>query len=211
MKTEVPRPFASFWQAISEVPGWPDAPLRLRLRRMWPLVIPVVACAALAAWTWGMREPHRDEVRARHVGVLALEEEVAQLQQACSDQVAAELAAQADAARERLLGSPDDIQARLDLIVSRARSSGWKATAQVYGGSEVDAEAASRAVTYIPARLRLEPRAGNPNAFNALMALLRSIVADEARFEITLLAIRAEQPGVLVTEVNLRAACRPAP
>ncbi len=211
MKTSLPAPFASLWQAISEVPGWPDAPLVVRLRRMWPLILPVLAGSAIAAWTWGVREPHRAEERMRHAAALALEQDVTDLQQACSEQTAADVAARASAAHERLLEGPAIVQERLDAIVNRARSSGWKATAQVYGVAENGVEGTSRAMVHVPARLRLEPRAGNPNAFNALMALLRTIVADEARFEMTLLSIRVEQPGVLVAEVNLRAACRATP
>lgn len=211
-KNNLAQPLAAFWQAISEVPGWPDAPLPVRLRRMWPLVVPLLVCSALAIWVWGMREPWRADVRARHAAALSLEEELTQLQQACSEQQAEELGERAASAQARLLESPSVVESRLEGFVGRARATGWKVSAQVYGSTDTaEGGEAMRPLVHVPARLRLEPRPGNPDPFNSLMGLLRVLLADDARFEITALSLQSDQPGTLVAELNVRAACRPAP
>ena len=208
----MPRPLASFWQAISEVPGWPDAPLGVRLRRLWPLVLPLAVCIVLASWIYLVREPHRAEVRADHAHLVALEDEVALLQQACSELLATELAERSTAAQERLLAGPADVQARLDTFAGRARATGWKVTAQVYGSVDMDTvaeETTPAAVMHVPARVRLEPRPGHADAFNSMFGLIRSLSGDAIGLDITALIIRADQPGVPVAEINLRASCRP--
>ncbi|MBE2215438.1 MAG: hypothetical protein IAE82_16305 [Opitutaceae bacterium] len=211
MKTEVSRPIATFWQALSEVPGWPDAPLTVRLRRLWPLVLPLVGCVALVAWTGLVREPARRETRAAHAELLALEQETEELRQTLSDQTAAELAAQAAAAQALLMDSPTALQDRLKAYAVQAREAGWEATFQIYGLAEDDAAAGEGArFVFVPARVRLEPRTDSADRFATLVATLGRLASLPGRIEITRVTVRADRPGVPVVEVNLRAACRPA-
>lgn len=210
MKTEVSRPLATFWQALSEVPGWPDAPLGVRLRRLWPLALPLAGCAGLAIWMFLVREPLRREVRAAHAELTGLEEEAEQLRQALSDQTATDVATQAAAARALLLDSPAALQERLQAFTIGARTAGWEATYQTYGLAEDESAAGEGALfVFAPARVHLEPRQDNADRFNSLVATLQALAAMPGRVEITRVTVRADQPGVPVVDVNLRAACRP--
>lgn len=210
MKTEVSRPLATFWQALSEVPGWPDAPMGVRLRRLWPLVLPLMGCAALVAWTVFVREPVRREVRAAHAELVALEDETEQLRQALSDQTATDVTAQAASARSLLLETPSALQERLQAFAVKARTAGWEATFQTYGLAEDESVAGEGApFVFAPARVHLEPRPDNSDRFSSLVATLQALAAVPGRIEITRMTVRADQPGVPVVDVNLRAACRP--
>lgn len=210
MKTEATRPLAALWVALSEVPGWPDAPLRVRLRRLWPLALPLVGCLVLLVWTGLVREPLRRDVRAAHAGVLALEEETEQLRQSLSEQTAADLTTAAASARAQLLESPAVLQDRLQAFVTAARAAGWEATFQTYGLADDGTAAADGSLlVFAPARVRLVPLAGNSDCFTSLVATLARLAATPGRVEITRASVRSEAPGVPVVEVNLRAACRP--
>lgn len=202
---------ATFWQALSEVPGWPDAPVSVRLRRMWPLALPLAACIALVIWTEFVREPSRRVARDARAELIVIEEEIDQLRQALSDQMAADVTAQAESADSLLLASPVDLQERLKAFAVQARTLGWEATFQTYGLADDEAGAGDVShFVYSPARVHLEPRAENADRFNSLIATLTSLAATPGRVEITRVAIRADLPGVPVVDVNLRAACRPA-
>jgi len=211
LKTDVARPITGFWQALSEVPGWPDAPLGVRLRRLWPLALPVAGCAVLAFWTMFVREPMRDQVRAAHAELVALEAETDLLRQTLSEQTAADVTQQAAAARAQLLESPAVLEERLLAFVQRARTAGWEATYQIYGLTEKDtAGDPGTHVLFAPARVHLEPRADNHDRFNSLLTSLTALAAIPGRVEMTRLVIRADQPGVSVVDVNIRAGCLPA-
>lgn len=210
MKTEVSRPISGVWQALSEVPGWPDAPLVVRLRRMWPLALPLFSCVALVVWTSFVREPLRQAVRTANAEMLTLEQEAEQLRQALSDQTAVEITGRAAAARAQLLESPAVLQERLQAYAIQARSAGWEVTFQTYGLSEDGSAAGETAqLVYAPARVHLEPRAENTDRFNTLIGTLAGLAATPGRVEITRVSIRADLPGVPVVDVNIRAACRP--
>jgi len=212
LKTEVSRPLATLWQALSEVPGWPDAPARVRLRRLWPLVLPLAGCLILAVWSGLIREPHRNGVRAAHAGLLTLEEETEVLRQTLSEQTATELTAAANAARALLLESPAVLQERLQAFIGDARAAGWNATFQIYAQAD-DGPSAEGDAPFIltPARVHLEPREGNADRYTSLVATLARLAALPGRIEITRVSVRADQPGVPVVDVNLRAACRVPP
>lgn len=209
MKTDVSRPFHAFWQALSEVPGWPDAPIGVRLRRIWPLALPLAACAALVVWTEFVREPLRRSARAAVAELILIEEQIEQLRQTFSDQSAADVIAQATAAQTLLLASPADLQERLQAFAVQARAAEWSATFQTYGLADDEAAGAAAAyLAFAPARVHLVPGSENADRFNSLIATLTSLAAMPGRIEITRVAIRADPSGVPLVEVNLRAACR---
>lgn len=211
MKTDLMRPISSCWNALSEVPGWPDAPFGARLRRLWPLLLPLLGCIGIIAWVYGVREPMRARQRAAHAAVLALEQETANLRQASSDQTAEETTARAAAALGQLLDSPAVLEDRLAALVPATKAAGWDATYQVYGVAEEAASMGDGAApyTFAPARMRLEPRAGNIDRFSSLIHVLNELASLPGQVEITRVSIRTNATGVPVAEVNIRAACRP--
>ena len=210
MKTEVTRPLKLLWQAFSEVPGWPDAPLPARLRRLWPLVVPLAACIVIVVWVHGVREPFRVSVRAARAELQWLEQENEALRATLSEQTATEVNRQAAEARASLLDGPPALEARLATFAPQARARGWEASSQVYGLAEdTGPNPAAQPFAFIPARVRLEPRPGNPDRFNSLLEVLGTLAALPGRVEMTRVAVRSDAEGIPFVEVNLRAACRP--
>lgn len=209
MKTEVSRPLHTFWQALSEVPGWPDAPLTARLRRLLPLAVPVIASLAILAWTHLLREPHRQTVRAAQSELLSLEEEIVVLRQDCSEQLAAETVARAASARAQLLDSPAALTPRLEALAIQTRQLGWEMATQVYGVVEEDGASGLSLMAHVPGRVNLTPRPDNTDPFNSLITALDRLTGPAGLLEITRVSIRADVPGVALAEVNIRAACRP--
>jgi len=61
---------------------------------------------------------------------------------------------------------------------------------------------------FASARARLVPVKGNPAAFASLLGVFDQISAANKRIDLTRLGVRADEPGKLEVELNLRIACR---
>jgi hypothetical protein len=205
LKIEFPRLFRRAWLALTEVPGWPDAPRWVRLRRMMPMIVPCVAALGLTSWTMFVREPAKRAERAAYQPLIELEDDVAALQLACSEQQANELQARADEVSTLLLSSADDAPAFLDGFRASIRALGWEATFQNYDAA-TEPPAADALVGFAPARVRLTPVNGAPAPFPALLAALEQFLSARKRIDLTRLAVRADEPGRTTAEVNLRVA-----
>jgi hypothetical protein len=207
LKTDFLRFFVRIWLVLSEVPGWPDAPLGVRLRRVAPILVAAVGFAGLATWKYGWLEPAVTAARVAHAPALALEQEVGDLALACSDQQAAEVAEQARTAEQALLPSHDDVTAQLRQLRDQIRALGWEAVFQAYDSPTADAGAVP-GIQFASVRGRLVPVAGNPAPFTTLLGVFDQFSAGTKRIDLTRLGIRADEPGKLEVELNLRIACR---
>lgn len=207
MKNSLIRFFTTIWLVLSEVPGWPDAPFTVRLRRVAPIILAVVAMATLVTWKKGWREPEVQSVRAAHAPLVALEEEVASLRLACSDQQAVELTEHAKVAGTTLLESTEDVAVFLRQLRDQIRAQGWDAVFQAYDSSISNA-GTTEGIEFASARARLVPVSGNPAPFSSLLGVFDQISAANKRIDLTRLGIRADEPGKLEVELNLRVACR---
>jgi hypothetical protein len=207
LKNNLVRFFVNIWLVLSEVPGWPDAPLALRMRRNAPMLIPLIGVVALAGWKLGWISPEMEADQLGGAPLVALDEEVAALRLACSEQQAAEVAAQSRAAAATLIDSSVDVAIYLRQWREKIRASGWEATFQAYD-APVGPDAEAGGVVFATARATLLPVAGRPEAFSALLGIFDQISGADKRIDLTRLGVRADVPGKLEVELNLRLACR---
>jgi hypothetical protein len=207
LKTRFLSFFTRIWLVLSEVPGWPDAPLTVRLRRIAPILVALIGVVAIVAWERGWRDPERHRIRASHSPLVGLDEEINQLRLVCSDQQAAESATEAEAAAAILLDSPDEVEAMLRDLRDRIRAQGWEAVFQAYDAT-TDVPETAGAVQFVVARASLTPVEGKPAAFQSLLGVFDQISAAHKRIDLTRLGVRADEPGKLEVELNLRIACR---
>jgi len=125
----------AIWLILTEVPGWPDAPQRLRVRRLIPLVIPVAAMALLFLWNVAWHQPRIQATRTAHQPLLALEQEVANLRLLVSDLQATELSEHAAKSARILLPEPSQLTPLLETLTAKAHARGWEATFHQMTGS----------------------------------------------------------------------------
>lgn len=205
MPTRLRTSLRGLWLTLSDVPGWPDAPLPMRLRRLAPILVALAGIIGLLVWQYGWRRPEMRAVRAAHAPLVALEEEIASLARQWSDQQATELAARARAADAMLLASPADVPAFLRHLREEFLELGWDAVFQAYDTFGVEAGAD---VQFVTAQARLTPTDQNARPFPSLLHVIDRFSAGTERIDLTRLGIRADEPGRLEVEVNLRIACR---
>jgi hypothetical protein len=195
------------WHILTEVPGWPDAPRQLRLRRLLPVVIPVAAMLLLFLWNEVWIHPRIQSARTAFQPLLALEQEVAEMRLAGSDDKATEAAARAAEAGRMLLSEPKQIIPVLNEFTRAALANGWVATFQA-----LPAPAASHAVDtpmqFVSARGKLVPSASNAQAFASLLILLGQFSPANRSVDLTRLSIRADEQGRQTVEIFLRVGCR---
>lgn len=205
MKNKLRNLALDCWHILTEVPGWPDAPRQLRLRRLLPAVVPVAAMLLLFLWnrTWNM--PRIQNERTTFQPLLALEQEVADLQLAGSDAKAAEAATRASEAGNMLLSQPKQFVPTLDELTRTARAKGWDATFQALPPAPPQPDAL---LQYVTARGKLAPTPGNAQSFSTLLVLLEQFSSPNRSIDLTRLTVRADEQGRLTAEVFLRAGCR---
>jgi hypothetical protein len=195
------------WQILTEVPGWPDAPRQLRLRRLLPIAIPVVAMLLLCLWNLVWAHPHIQSVRTTYQPLLALEQEVADLRLGGSDDKAAEAAARAAEASRMLLPEPKQIGTLLNEFTRTALASGWEATFQALPAPAAS-HSADMPVSFATVRAKLVPSASNPQAFASLLTYLTQFSPPNRSVDLTRLSVRADEQGRQTAEVFLRVGCR---
>jgi hypothetical protein len=195
------------WHILTEVPGWPDAPRRLRVRRLLPIVAPVAAIMLLLVWNLAWTHPRIQSARTAFQPLVALEQEVADLRFAGSDDKATEAAARAAEAGRMLLPEPKQIVPVLGEFTRAALASGWEATFQA-----LPAPAASHSsdtpMSFVTVRGKLVPAAGNAQAFTSLLGFLGQFSPANRLVDLTRLSIRADEQGRQSAEVFLRVGCR---
>ena len=195
------------WLILTEVPGWPNAPRQLRLRRLLPVVIPVAAMLLLFSWNQIWTHPRIQSVRTTYQPLLALEREVADLQLAGSDAKASEAATRAAEAGRMLLSEPKQIGLVLNEFTRTALASGWEATFQALPVPTAS-HSGDTPMYFVSARGKLVPSADNTHAFASLLVFLAQFSPPNRSVDLTRLAIRADEQGRQTAEIFLRVGCR---
>lgn len=195
------------WHILTEVPGWPDAPRALRLRRLLPVVVPVAAMLLLILWAYVWYQPRIHAERTTYQPLLALEQEVATLQLASTDTHAGEVAARAVEVSQLLLPDSKQLLPVLNEFAQIARANNWDA---VFHPLPVPtAPPAPGAILFFAtARGKLVPAAANAQPFASLLVLLEQFSPPNRSIDLTRLSIRADEQGKQTAEVFLRAGCQ---
>ena len=197
----------AFWQILTEVPGWPDAPRKLRIRRLLPIIVPVVAMGLLVLWNLAWNLPHIQAERTAHQPLLAIEQEVADLQLAVTDLHATEVTAHAAEAGQILLPEPKQLTPTLETLKQNARANAWVATFHQITGSTTPPPPETQ-VYFIPVRGKLTPATGNTQPFPSLLAYLEQLSTSTKWIDLMRLTLRADEQGRPSAEINLRVGCR---
>ncbi len=206
MKTKAGHILHLLDQILFEVPGWPDAPRNLRVRRALPILVPCVAILLLLGWNHGVRDPHIASVRASHADLHALESDIAALRLSYSEAQASDLTRHATRAAALLVEEPRKSSPTLQNLHATSVERGWEGN-YVTGDASGEPENPDAVVRYLPVRAKLTPAAPGPAAFPSLLALLEQFSTGEKRIDLTRLAVRADEQGRYTAEVNLRLAC----
>ena len=205
MQTKPANKLRTAWLLLTEVPGWPDAPLWPRFRRLLPIVIPCLAIAVIAVRTYAIQAPRFRAEVVEAQPLVALEQEVSSLQ-IFPEQQAMELAERVAVASRAMLDSPQELAPFLKSLKKEAADRGWDATFQVsdLSGEPADAHAL---VAYLPVRGRLSPAAGNTEQFTTLLAVLERLSTVGKRIDLMRVMIRADEQKWHSVELNLRLVC----
>ena len=191
------------WRVLTEVPGWPDAPVWPRMQRAMPVLVPCTAMVLLLDWNLLVQAPKLADQSLALAPLRALETEVENLMLGSSDQQAQEMGAQAVAAAQLLVSSPTEVPALLQLMKKDAFASGWDATfisSDPLAGSSAD----ESLVGYIPVRAKLAPITGNSDVFGSFLRVMETISQGPKRIDLIRLAIRADERHWQHVEMNLR-------
>jgi hypothetical protein len=207
LKTELKLRALAFWQVLSEVPGYPDAPRALRIRRVLPVALPLAGMTLLALWSFAWVEPQRNSARRGQAPIIALAREVAELQSMATEEEAVAIAKQAAEAANAVLEKPDEIGAQAAAFQAFAAKHGWEASVQTLPPPS-EPPAPGGQITFIGARARLKPSVAQNEAFASLLTLLEQLSSQPKRIDLTRLVVRADEGGRHSVEMNLRWACR---
>lgn len=207
MKNKLRQFVFDCWQILTEVPGWPDAPRKFRLRRLLPAAIPVAAMLLLLLWNQLWTNPRMQSERRTYQPLLALEQEVADLQLAGTDAQATETAERANETGQKLITNPKQLMPTLDEFARAARAHSWDATFHLLPVPTVP-PASETPLYFVSARGKLTPIADNTQPFVSLLDVLEQFSPPNRSIDLTRLAIRADEQGRQTVEVFLRAGCR---
>ena len=211
MSTRIKLRFLALWQTLTEVPGWPDAPRRLRVRRAIPVVLPVLAVCAVTVWTLCVTLPGIRAERRSFAPVVALESELVSLGSVATEDEAAGFAGKGAVAQRLLLETPKAALAALAEIQRYASENGWNATFDLMPVPTEPVRTEGSLFYFVQARGSLSPATGNPEPFASLLALTERFSSAEKRIELTRLALRADEEGRYAAEIQVRLACRHHP
>lgn len=205
MKNKVRRLGHNVWILLTEVPGWSDAPLAVRLRRTVPIVLPCAGIAALLAWNLAWQAPQIRAQREAHAPLLALEAEIESLQLGCSEQQTVELTDRADQASRLLLPTPAELAPFLRTLKKEAADRGWDASFHP-GEPTTETTGNDARISYQPVRVKLTPAAGRTEVYASLLSLLERFSTSGKRIDLMRLVIRADENRWQSVEANLRLA-----
>ncbi len=209
MKTKLVSFGHDCWEMLTEVPGWPDAPRQVRLRRALPIFIPCAVLLLLLTWNKFVRDPHLQGERAVHQTLLAQEKEIDALRLSVSEQRAGELSARAVQVEQQILKDPKALGPVLDGLKKQAAELHWDGSF-LPSDLSTGTAAPDTQLAFIPVRAKLTSVATNLEAFSALIAILDQFSRSEKRIDLTRLAIRADEQGRYTAELNLRLVARSA-
>lgn len=207
MKTKIINFGHDCWHMLTEVPGWPDAPKQVRLRRSLPILLPCVAILLLLTWNNAVRNPAIARERTSHQALVAQEQEIDLLRVNCSDQQAEELSARAASAAKLLLNDPQEVAPFLAILQKQAADRHWNGTFRAEDVS-TDVPETDTNLFFLQAKAKLTSSPGKSDAFPALLALFEQFSTAEKRIDLTRLGIRADEQGRHTVEFNLRLMAR---
>lgn len=207
MKNSLTNWFGLVWTILTEVPGWPDAPRKLRIKRLIPIALPLAVMLLLQLWSLAWKNPHIRAERIAHQPLMALEEEVTNLRLTYSEQQASETAARADNAGHILLSEPTQLSSTLEKLKEVARSFGWEATFNATAAPTPPSPTEAQ-IYFLPSRGKLVPIAGNAQPFSSLLAYLEKLPSSDQWIDLIRLTLRADEQGRHTVEIYLRSGCR---
>jgi hypothetical protein len=190
---------------LTEVPGWPDAPVSMQLRRAMPVLIPCAGLVLLLDWHLLAHAPRERALQSALGPLVALEEEVAELRLTCTDEAASTLSEGAAQASRLLLTDPSALPDTLAALKAEAARRGWEASfvAADIGGIVHPDEAV---IGYLPVRAKLLPAADNTDIFGSFMELMQRFSESDKRIDLIRLSVRADETRWQLVELNFRLA-----
>ena len=206
MPTSLQRIWAFINRAVSDVPGWPDAPKSVRFRRALPILFPAAIALLLFAVSKLAHQPHMDSVRAEHAGLLAIESELQEMRFHWSDQRAVDLEEHARAVSGRLLPSTQRVEGFLAGFVTEFESLGWEFRFQAYDVPIGDHDRRS-AVAFAPALVRMKALEGNQSPLESFLKATSRLGSAGPRVDVTRLVVTVNGDREPQVEMNLRIAC----
>ena len=205
MKNKVVNLGRNFWQMLTEVPGWPDAPKKIRIRRSLPIVIPCALMLLIVLWNKGVRDPYILGERAANQALIDEQKEVESLSLAVSEEQAGELSARMALAEKQTIADSKALAPLLDRMKRQAADKLWTGNFQPSNLSATDeAPAPDSLVFFLPARAKITASEGNKEAFVSLLALLDQFSSAEKRIDLTQLGIRADEQGRYTADLSFR-------
>ena len=190
---------------LTEVPGWPDAPKKIRIRRSLPIMIPFVLVVLILLWNKAVRDPYIAAERASHQALIDQQREIEGLSLTISAEQAGELATRSAKAEKQVVGEAKDLAPVLEAMKQQASEKGWAGNFQLSNLSSTDDVPATDAlVVYLPARAKITAAAGSKDAFASLLGLLDQFSGAEKRIDLTQLGIRADEQGRYTAELGFR-------
>lgn len=205
MKTKLFDWVRTSWRILTEVPGWADAPVSMRLRRAMPVVLPCTAMVLLLDWTVLYHGPRVREQQAVLQPLIDLESEIAMLRLSCPEQQIKELSDRAAMATQLLLDSPAQLPDFLRGLKTDAAARGWDANF-IPSDPAANAPAPGAVVGYLPVRAKLVPLPGNSDVFNSYLGLMDHFSSSGKRIDLIRLAVRADEHRWHLVEINFRLA-----
>lgn len=203
MKTKLIAWCKTGWRVLTEVPGWPDAPVWMRMQRAMPVLIPCTAMVLMLDWNLLVQAPKISDQRSALAPLIALETEVTGLRLSSSVHLAHEMEERAATASRLMLSSPSEAPSLLQEMKKDAAVRGWDA-AFIASDPAAHPPLPGAVINYLPVRAKLVPLAKNQDVFGSFVGLLESISQSPKRIDLIRLAIRADEHRWQLVELNLR-------
>lgn len=195
------------WYVLTEVPGWPDAPVRVRLVRSLPILFPLFVTLCVVLWQVVYYAPSAEAEKQKLLPLITLDQEISALQVANSAQQIAELEERAEAAARLLLSNPKDLTPLLKELKAAAAKKGWDATFLTNEATDDPASADEAAVVFLPVRGKFKAKTVNQERFSSFLAVLEHLSSHSKRIDLTRVTIRADESRWQTVEVNFRLLC----
>ena len=208
MKTKFFAWFRTGWRVLTEVPGWPDAPVWMRMQRAMPVLIPCTAMVLLLDWNLLFLAPAVREQELALSPLVALEKEVTFLRLSGSDDQLAQFSERAKKAHDLVLNGAAALPGYLDELKAAAQAAGWN-TQFVIGDTETNTPASSDLIHFLPVRAKLNPLATNEDVFASFVSLVEGFSSARKRIDLIRLSIRADDQRWQSVELNLRCISTP--
>jgi len=208
LNSDLTRIFRSIWHILSDVPGWSEPPLKLRIRRLIPIALPIGLVLLMLGWSHLVRRPQVERIRAGYAPLVALDADIRRLRIECSDQQAEDLATEAEKASRMILPSAEAAPAFLRDLRHTVKGYGWVATFKDYEPVPQSTDP-KEPILFVPAAGKMKPANGNRKPFPSLLKLLSHFTESINRIDLTRLAIRVDEKTGPTVEMNFRIASRP--